>query len=54
MSQNLMQYMVYEPVSVCKIVPLCSGLLWEMVLSLIDTVSDAVECMVEHILEIVL
>ena len=54
MSQYLMQYMVYGPVSVCKIVPACSGQLLEMVLSLIDTVSVAVECMVEQILEIVL
>ena len=49
-----MQYMVYGPVSVCKIVSVCFGLLWELVLSLIDTVSVAVECMVEQILEIVL
>ena len=54
MSQNSMQYMFYGPVSVCKIVPVCSGLLWEMVLSLINTVSEAVECMVGQILEIVL
>ena len=54
MSQNLMQYMVYVLVSVCKIVPVHSGLLWELVLSLIDTVSEAVECMVRQILEIVL
>ena len=54
MSQNLMQYMVYGPVSVCKIVYVCSGLWWEIVLSLIDTVSEAVECMVEQMLEIVL
>ena len=30
MSQNLMQYMVYGPVSVCKIAPVHSGLLWEL------------------------
>ena len=54
MSQNLMQYVFYGPVSVCKIMPVCSGLLWELVLFLIDTVSEAVECMVEQILEIVL
>ena len=47
MSQNLMQYMVYGPVSVCKIVPVCSGLLWELVLSLSASVSVANECMVE-------
>ena len=41
-----MQYMVYGPVSVCKIVPMCSGLLWIPVLSLTDTVSEAAECMV--------
>ena len=49
-----MKYMGYGPVSVCKIVSVCSGLLWELVLSLIDMVSEAVECMVEQILEIVL
>ena len=38
--------MVYGPVSVCKIAPVCSGLLWALVLSLIDRVSEAVECMV--------
>ena len=54
MPQNLMTYMVYGPVSVCKIVPVCSGLLWVLVLSLIDKVSEAIECMVEQILEIVL
>ena len=54
MSQNLRQYMVYVPVSVCKIVSVCSGLLWELVLSLIDTVSEAIESMVEQILEILL
>ena len=54
MSQNLMQCMVYGHVGVCKIVLVCSGLLWELVLPLIDTISEAVECMVEQILEIVL
>ena len=54
MSQNLMQYMGYGPVSMCKFALMCSGLLWALVLSLIDTVSEAVECMVEQILEIVL
>ena len=46
--------MVYGPVSLCKIAPVCIGLLWELVLSLIDTVSEAVEYMVGQILEIVL
>ena len=46
--------MVYGPVSVCKITPVCCGLLWELVLSLIDTISEAVKCMVEQILKIVL
>ena len=46
MFQNLMQYKVYGPVSECKIVPVCSGLLWELVLILTDTVSEAVVCMV--------
>ena len=46
MLQNLMQYIVYGAVSVCKIVLVCSGLLWELVLSLTDTVSEAVVCMV--------
>ena len=54
MFQNLMQHMVYRPVSVCTIAPVCFGLLWELVLSLADTVSEAVVCMVEQILEIVL
>ena len=35
-----------------KIAPVCSGLLWELVLSLIDAVSEPVECMVEQILEL--
>ena len=48
-----MQYMVYYPVSVCKIVPVYFGLLWQLVLFLIDTVPEAVVCMVEQILEIV-
>ena len=46
MFQNLMEYMVYVPVSVYKIAPVCSGLLWVLILSLTDTVSEAVECMV--------
>ena len=45
MFQNLMQYMVYVPISVCKIVPVCSDLLWALVLSLTDTVLEATECM---------
>ena len=54
MFQNLIQYMFYGPVSLCMIIPGCFGLLWELVLSLIDTVSEVVVCMVEEILEIVL
>ena len=38
----------------CMIVPVCFGLLWELVLSLADTVSEAVVCMVGQIMEIVL
>ena len=54
MFQNLMQYMVYGPVSMWMIVPVCFGPLWELVLSLADILSKAVVCMVEQILEIVL
>ena len=46
MFQNLMQYMAYGPLSVCKNVPVCSGLLWVLVLSLINTVSEAAQCRV--------
>ena len=49
-----MQHMVYVPVSVCKIVLVCFSPLWVLVLSLIGTVSEIVECMVGQILEIVL
>ena len=38
--------MVSQPVSVCKIVPVFSGLLFQLVMFLIDTVSEAVVYMV--------
>ena len=46
MFQNLMQYMDYGPVSACKTVPVCSCILWVLILSLTDTVLEAAECMV--------